>query len=99
MAAVIVSRHSYQTTVVWAVLLGGASLAGAQSVGLPAPRLLTTTPMGGQARTLAAAQELPLNSVCNGTVADRSVDFYTFRARQGQRVVVDCATRGIDSKL
>ncbi len=50
-------------------------------------------------RTLAAARELPLNSVCNGVVADRAVDYYTFRAKKGQRLIVDCAARGIDSKL
>src|SRR5262249_28408471 len=50
-------------------------------------------------RALAAALELPLNSVCNGTLADRSIDYYTFRAKKGQRLVIDCATRGIDSKL
>lgn len=50
-------------------------------------------------RTLATAQELPLNSVCNAAVADRSIDYYTFQARKGQRLIVDCATRGIDSKL
>lgn len=33
------------------VLLGGAAAAPAQSVGLPTPRLLTTTPMGGKAGT------------------------------------------------
>ena len=162
------------------VLLGGAAAAPAQSVGLPTPRLLTTTPMGGKAgtavevavtgeylddagdlvfsdpritakrtpaagdrytvtiapdcpvglyearvmtrlgvssarvfavgslaevavaapnRTLATAKELPLNSVCNGAVADRAIDYYTFQARKGQRVVIDCAARGIDSKL
>lgn len=170
---------------VWGLLLGCASLVSAQSVGLPAPRLLTTNPMGGKAgteveialtgehldevgdlifsdpritakrkldaaaqpianryvvsiasdcptglyearvmtrlgisssrvfavgslaevvpakpnRTLETAQELPLNSVCNGTVAEKSIDFYTFQAKKGQRLVVDCATRGIDSKL
>lgn len=50
-------------------------------------------------RTQATAQELPVGSVCNGCVAARSADFYTFRAKQGQRLVVDCAARGIDSKL
>src|SRR5262245_32360193 len=34
-----------------ALLLGWAALASAQSVGLPAPRLLTTTPMGGKVGT------------------------------------------------
>lgn len=181
----IISRHFLRTAFAWALFLGWASLVGAQSVGLPAPRLLTITPMGGKMgtevevtitgehldeagdlifsdsritakrklagagepsanryvvsiasdcatglyearvmtrlgisssrifavgtltevvpakpnRTLATAQELPLNSVCNGTTADRSIDFYTFQAKKGQRLVVDCATRGIDSKL
>ncbi len=175
----------FRASVTWVLILGWASVAPAQSVGLPAPRLLTTTPMGGKAgttvevvvtgeyldeagdlvfsdrritakrkldaagkpvenryvvviasdcpvglyearvmtrlgvssarvfavgtltevvptkpnRTLATAQELPLNSVCNAAVADRSIDYYTFQAKQGQRLVVDCATRGIDSKL
>lgn len=168
------------------IVLGGTAMVQAQSVGLPAPRLLTTLPMGGKIgttfevtisgehlddasdlifsdpritakpkldpsgkpvvnhymvtvtpdcpiglyearvmtrlgisssrifsvgklsevvqaskpnRTLANAQELPLNSVCNGSVADRSIDYYTFTAKKGQRLIVDCATRGIDSKL
>lgn len=55
--------------------------------------------MAAPNRTLATAKELPLNSVCNGAVADRAIDYYTFQARKGQRVVIDCAARGIDSKL
>jgi hypothetical protein len=179
------SRNFPRIAVAWAFFLGWASVAGAQSVGLPAPRLLTVVPMGGKigtefevaisgehldeaedlifsdsritakrkldasgapianrygvaiardcpaglyearvmtrlgisasrifsvgtltelvptkpSRTLASAQELPLNCVCNGAIAERSVDFYTFKAKKGQRLVVDCATRGIDSKL
>lgn len=60
---------------------------------------LTEVLQGAPNRSLATAQELPINSVCNGSVADRSIDYYKFQARKGQRVVVDCATRGIDSKL
>lgn len=179
------SRYFSGVAITGALVLGWASLVSAQSVGLPAPRLLTTTPMGGKVgtevevaitgehleevgdlifsdpritakrkldasgkpiadryavniasdcpsglyearvmtrlgisssraftvgkltevtqtkpnRTLATALELPLNSVCNGAVAERSVDYYTFPAKKGQRLVVDCATRGIDSKL
>jgi hypothetical protein len=182
---VFLSRHFTRTAIAWALWLGWAALAGAQSVGLPAPRLLTVVPMGGQVgteievaitgehledvgdllfsdpritakrkldstgmpianryvvtiapdcpaglyearvltrlgistsrifaagtlievspakpnRTLATAQKLPLNCVCNGAVADRSIDYYTFGAKKGQRLVVDCATRGIESKL
>jgi len=49
--------------------------------------------------SLAAAQALPVGSVCNGCIADRSADFYRFAAKRGQRLIVDCAARGIDSKL
>lgn len=179
------TRHYSGTVVAWALVLGWASLVGAQSVGLPAPRLLTTMPMGGKVgtefevtitgehldeagdlifsdprittkrkldasgvpianhylvtiasncpvglyearvmtrlgisssrifsvgtlneiiqtkpnKTLASALELPINCVCNGVTTDRSIDYYTFQARKGQRLVVDCATHGIDSKL
>ena len=34
-------RHFRRTAFAWALLLGWATLVGAQSVGLPAPRLLT----------------------------------------------------------
>lgn len=49
--------------------------------------------------TLASAMPLPRNSICNAAMTDRAVDYYTFDAKQNQRVIVDCATRGIDSKL
>lgn len=49
--------------------------------------------------SLATALELPMNSACNAAMTPRAVDYYSFEARQGQRVIVDCATRGIDSKL
>ncbi len=181
----ILSLNTVRASVAGALLLAGAALASAQSVGLPAPRLLTTTPMGGKAgtefdvtisgehledvvdlvfsdpriaakrkldaagqpienqyrvnvaadcpvglyearvttrlglsssrvfavgtlaevhqtkpnRSLETAQELPMDSVCNGAVADRSIDYFKFSAKRGRRVIVDCATRGIDSKL
>lgn len=49
--------------------------------------------------TLATAMELKINSICNATMTQRAVDHYVFEAKKGQRVIVDCATRGIDSKL
>lgn len=49
--------------------------------------------------TLATAIELPLNSVCNAVISSRAVDHYAFEAKKGQRLIVDTATRGIDSKL
>ena len=49
--------------------------------------------------TLATAMELKVNSICNATMTNRAVDHFVFEGRKGQRVIVDCATRGIDSKL
>lgn len=49
--------------------------------------------------SLASAMQLSLNSVCNAAMTDRAVDYYSLEAKQGQRLIVDCATRGIDSKL
>lgn len=49
--------------------------------------------------TLATAKELSLNSVCNASMTNRAVDHFVFEAKKGQRVAVECATRGIDSKL
>ncbi|MFN8858277.1 MAG: serine protease [Planctomycetaceae bacterium] len=49
--------------------------------------------------SIASAQELKINSVCNAVVTSRAADHYWFEAQKGQRIVVDCASRGIDSKL
>ncbi len=49
--------------------------------------------------SLKTAMPLPVNSICNAVMTKQSVDFYTFEAKQDQRIVVDCAAKGIDSKL
>lgn len=165
-------------------LLGGATAAG-QSVGLPAPRLLTTMPMGGQAgttvevtitgqsldtaeallfshpeitakqkrqdngervanqfviqisedcqpgvydarvmtgmglstarafsvskhpevtqseacTTVQTAMPIAIGSIVNGTLVDRSINHYAIEASKGQRILIDCASKGIDSKM
>jgi len=48
--------------------------------------------------SLDKAMELAVDSVCNATMTERAVDHYTFQGRKGQRVIVQCATRGIDSR-
>ena len=53
----------------------------------------------GPNTTLATAMELPVNSICNAAMTVRAVDYYSFQAKQGQRIVVQCAAQGIDSKL
>lgn len=49
--------------------------------------------------TLETAMPLQMDTICNASMTRQAVDFYTFEAKQGQRVVVDCAAKGIDSKL
>ena len=72
----------------------GLSSARAFSVGTLPERVRTepnTTP--------ATALELKVNSICNATVTARNVDHYAFEAVKGRRIIVDCAAKGIDSKL
>ncbi len=49
--------------------------------------------------TLATAMPLAINSICNAVMTTKAVDHYTFDAVKGQRYIVNCAARGIDSKL
>jgi hypothetical protein len=45
------------------------------------------------------ALALPLNAICNATMTKRAVDFYSFEASKGQRIAIECAATGIDSRL
>lgn len=49
--------------------------------------------------TLEQAVELQLNSICNAAMTRQAIDHYKFQAEKDQRVLVDCAAKGIDSKL
>jgi hypothetical protein len=49
--------------------------------------------------SLETAMELQLDSLCNASTSPRAVDHYSFTGRKGQRVIVECAAKGIDSKL
>ncbi len=49
--------------------------------------------------TVATAMPLEVNSVCNATASARAVNHYSFQAAKGQRIIVDCAAKGIDSKM
>lgn len=49
--------------------------------------------------TLETALAIPVNSVCNGVMTNRAVDYYSFQGVNGKRIAVDCAAPGIDSKL
>jgi hypothetical protein len=72
----------------------GLSSARAFSVG-SLPEVVRAKPN----TSLASALELKVNSLCNASTTQRAVDHYSFAARKGQRIVVDCAAKGVDSKL
>lgn len=59
------------------------------------PEVIRTAPN----TSIATALPLPANVVCNAATTERAVDYYSFEAVKGRRVVVDCNTTGIDSKL
>jgi hypothetical protein len=73
-------------------------------LGISSPRAfsvgtLAETTRSSSNTTLATAFPLELNSICNAVCSARAIDHYRFVGKQGQRLIVDCATRGIDSKL
>ncbi|MBW3597258.1 MAG: PPC domain-containing protein [Planctomycetes bacterium] len=53
----------------------------------------------GNNRAPENAQEIPVGSVVNGTTEGDNVDYYKLNLKQGQRVIVDCWARRIDSRM
>jgi hypothetical protein len=49
--------------------------------------------------TAETALELAPGTVCNAFTTARGIDFYTFKAAKGARLLLDCTTTGIDSRL
>lgn len=49
--------------------------------------------------TLETAMPLAVDSICNAVMPAKAVAHFSFDATQGQRYIVHCASRGIDSKL
>jgi hypothetical protein len=73
-------------------------------LGVSSPRAFAVGDLPEVIRTTAnnsisTALPLPVNSICNATTTDRAIDFYSFQAVEGRRVIVECNTLGIDSKL
>jgi len=52
-----------------------------------------------QTTNLAKAMSLNVPSVCNAVMSEKSIDHFAFEAQKGRRYVVNCDSRGIDSKL
>ena len=49
--------------------------------------------------TIETAMAVPSNAICNAAMTARAIDYYSFKAKKDQRFVIECAAKGIDSKL
>lgn len=49
--------------------------------------------------SLTKAMPLTPDTICNSVVTARSIDYYTFQATAGDRLLIHCDARGIESKL
>ena len=73
-------------------------------LGVSSPRVFTVgidpeTLRTAANTTPATAFPLGMGMVCNAQATAQAADYYRLELQQGQRVVVDCAARGIESKL
>ncbi|MCA9221736.1 MAG: serine protease, partial [Planctomycetales bacterium] len=73
-------------------------------LGLSAARVFTVGTLPEAMQTAAttsvsAAMPIALNSICNATVQASAVNHYSIQAEAGQRLLIDCAAKGIDSKM
>jgi hypothetical protein len=94
----------YRVTVPEGIKPGLVEASLMTRLGLSSSRIFTVSELNEVVQTngnqkLDSAMEIELNSVCNAAMTARSVDFYQFHANQGQVIFVDCAAKGIDSKL
>jgi hypothetical protein len=72
----------------------GVSTPRAFAVG-DLPEIICSAPH----QTIQTAVALPTAAVCNAKTTPRAIDYYSFRAVKGGRVVVTCDVLEIDSKL
>ena len=73
-------------------------------LGVSSPRVFSISAFPEVTQTkpttaLETALPLKLDSICNAIMPTRAVNHYRFECDQGQRVVIECAAQGIDSKL
>ncbi|MGB8168735.1 MAG: hypothetical protein WCF18_14660, partial [Chthoniobacteraceae bacterium] len=76
----------------------------AANVGASNPRAFVVAELPGTAKpkpntTIETATEIAVDSVIDGSVTAASADYFKFTAKQGQRLIVECAAAEIDSRL
>jgi hypothetical protein len=94
----------YQVTIAADCPLGLVEATVLTRLGVSSPRVFTISALPeviqtADCLTLETAFAMELDSVCNATIPARGVNHYRFQCEQGQRVIIDCAAKGIESKL
>ncbi|MBL4883418.1 MAG: serine protease [Planctomycetaceae bacterium] len=49
--------------------------------------------------TIETAKPLVIDTICNAVMTAQAINYYSFPAEKGQRIIIDCAAKGIDSKM
>lgn len=73
-------------------------------LGISSPRAFSVGSLPEVTRSVAnnfidKAMAVSTNSICNAVMTKQAIDYYSFKAKKDQRVSVECAAVGIDSKL
>ena len=83
---------------------GVYDVAAATALGVSSSRAFTVGTLPETVRSAAntkveTATPLSLGGVCNAATTPQAIDHYRLEAHRGQRIVVECAAAGIDSRL
>ena len=97
-------NHQFQVTIPETCKEGLVEARVKTRLGVSSPRSfsLSNLPESIQANpptTAEAAVLLQIPSICNSTMPDRSVSHYRIECQKGQRLLIECAAKNIESKL
>lgn len=96
--------NTFQVTIAADVPAGLVEARTWSRLGISSARIFSISTMPEVTRTQAnTAREhalaLPIPSICNAALTNKSIDHYSFQAVAGKRYNIYCAARGIDSKM
>jgi len=60
---------------------------------------LSETIEGSTNNSVASATEVPLQTIVNGHADANAMDYYKFSTKKGQRILIECLAREIDSRM
>jgi hypothetical protein len=102
--ATLKSPNHFAVKIAPEVLVGSYDVRVVGKLGISNPRTFVAGDRPEITRTKAhdkpeAAVEVPMGSVFNGNVTAAASDYFKFPAKKGERVLIVCATKEIDSRM